>query len=253
VEPTPAAISRWTESPVAAADPATLAEQIVLAERTLRDATVGGAQLAWMGHLQQLVYRRLVEQPSLRETLLALLPDDVRSLVAANIDAGVSLRALVTPGSDLPAWRIIEPAPMDELLGHYRKAEAEFGVPWSYLAAVHLVETFMGRIRGTSSAGAQGPMQFIPSTWAAYGDGDINDTGNAIRAAARYLRANGAPRDMSTALYRYNPSQHYVRAVTGYAEVMNAGPAAFRGYYHWQVYYLTREGDVLLPIGYAGQ
>jgi membrane-bound lytic murein transglycosylase B len=215
VEPTASPIQQWNEPPVAAADPAALAEQIVRAERRIRDATVSGAELAWIGHLQQVVYRRLVEQPHLREPLLAQVPSDVRPLVAANLDAGLSLRALVTPGSALPAWRIVEPAPMDELLGHYRRAEAEFGVPWSYLAAVHLVETFIGRIRGTSNAGAQGPMQFIPSTWAAYGEGDINDTGDAIRAAARYLRANGAPRDMATALHRYNPSHHYVRAVTG--------------------------------------
>jgi membrane-bound lytic murein transglycosylase B len=151
----------------------------------------------------------------------------------------------------LPSWRIVEPAPADELLAHYRAAEAEFGVPWNYLAAIHLVETAMGRIRGTSSAGAQGPMQFIPTTWAAYGQGDINDTGDSIRAAARYLRASGAPRDMDTAVFRYNPSQRYVRAVTAYAGIMAARPEAYRAYYHWQVYYLTRTGDVHLPVGYG--
>ena len=140
---------------------------------------------------------------------------------------------------------------MEELQGHYKQAEAAFGVPMQFLAAVHLVETFMGRIRGTSYAGAQGPMQFMPATWAAYGEGDVNDTGDAIRAAARYLRANGAPGDMATALYRYNPSQHYVRAVTKYAEMMASNESAFRGYYHWQVYYLTTTGDIFLPIGYV--
>jgi hypothetical protein len=56
---------------------------------------------------------------------------------------------------------------------------------------------------------------------------------------------------MATALHRYNPSHHYVRAVTGYAELMKSEPEAFRGYYHWQVYFLTRGGDVHLPVGYA--
>jgi membrane-bound lytic murein transglycosylase B len=140
---------------------------------------------------------------------------------------------------------------MDELLGYYREAEAEFGVPWSYLAAIHLTETVMGRIRGTSVAGAQGPMQFMPATWAAYGEGDINNTRDAIRAAARYLRANGAPADLDYALYRYNPSQRYVNAVKGYAEQMRAVPETYRGYYHWQVYYLTRDGDRHMPVGYG--
>ena len=74
---------------------------------------------------------------------------------------------------------------------------------------------------------------------------------DAIRAAARYLRANRAPADMPNALFRYNNSQPYVRAVTAYAEVMRAEPEAYRGFYHWQVYYLTTRGDILLPVGYG--
>jgi membrane-bound lytic murein transglycosylase B len=111
----------------------------------------------------------------------------------------------------------------------------------------------MGRIRGTSIAGAQGPMQFMPATWAMYGKGDINDTRDAILAAARYLRAGGAPNNMSRALYSYNPSDRYVRAVSTYAEVMVSDPDAYWRYYHWQVYFLTKNGDTLLPIGYRGE
>jgi membrane-bound lytic murein transglycosylase B len=94
-------------------------------------------------------------------------------------------------------------------------------------------------------------MQFMPGTWAAYGEGDVNSDRDAIRAAARYLKANGAPANMANALFRYNNSQRYVRAVTAYAEVMRAEPDAYRGYYHWQVYYLTTMGDILLPVGYG--
>ena len=80
------------------------------------------------------------------------------------------------------------PAPAAELEGYYKEASQATGVPWPVLAAVHLVETRMGRIRGESSAGAQGPMQFLPSTWAAYGQGDINSNHDAIMTAARYLQ-----------------------------------------------------------------
>jgi membrane-bound lytic murein transglycosylase B len=63
-------------------------------------------------------------------------------------------------------------------------------VPWQYLAAVNFVETKFGRIRGTSIAGAQGPMQFLPSNWKQYGKGgDINSDRDAIAAAARFLQA----------------------------------------------------------------
>jgi membrane-bound lytic murein transglycosylase B len=133
--------------------------------------------------------------------------------VKANVLAGSELRKLNRPARRLPHWRIVAPAPAAHLLAAYRTAQAKLAVPWEYLAAIHLVETRTGRIRGTSSAGAQGPMQFLPSTWKRYGrGGDIQATGDAILAAARLLGANGAPADMAGALYAYNPSRHYVRA-----------------------------------------
>ena len=240
------------EPPPVASEPVAIAVQLASAERAVRDANVTGAELAWTGHLQQRIYRSLAAQPELREPVLTALPPTVRAYATKNLSATADLRSTVVPGPNLPtAWRIVEPAPLDELLRYYREAEAEFGVHWSYLAAIHLVETRMGRIRGVSSAGAQGPMQFMPGTWAAYGEGDVNSNRDAIRAAARYLRANRAPADMPNALFRYNNSQPYVRAVTAYAEVMREQPDAYRGFYHWQVYYLTTRGDILLPVGYG--
>lgn len=249
--PTPAPTPR-PDPPVVAEDPAGIAAQMATAERAIRDRSVSGLDLAWMGHLQQLTYRKVAAQPSQRALVLAALPAEVRAAATANMDATSDLRSLVNPGSTLPAaWLIVEPAPMEELLGYYRSAEAEFGVPWYYLASIHLVETRMGRIRGTSTAGAQGPMQFMPATWAAYGRGDVNSNKDAIAGAARYLKANGAPANMPSALFRYNNSDRYVRAVTAYAENMRTDEGAFRGYYHWQVYYLMTRGDILLPVGYG--
>ena len=250
--PTPTATPR-EEPPAVATDPIAIAVQLANAERAIRDKSVTGAELAWTGHLHQRIYRALSARPELKESVFTALPPTVRPAATANFDATAELRATVVPRTELPtAWRIVEPAPMDELLRYYREAEAEFGVPWYFLASIHLVETRMGRIRGVSTAGAQGPMQFMPGTWAAYGEGDINSNRDSIRAAARYLKANRAPADMPNALFRYNNSQRYVRAVTAYAEVMHAEPDAYRGYYHWQVYYLTTGGDVLLPVGYGG-
>jgi soluble lytic murein transglycosylase-like protein len=236
-----------------AADSAGIAAQILMTERAIRDPATTSADLAWMGHLQQLTYRYLAANPQLRDATLTALPADIRSSATANASATADLRSTVVPRTELPtAWKIVAPAPMTELERYYREAEVEFGVSWAYLASIHLVETRMGRIRGTSVAGAMGPMQFMPGTWAAYGEGDVNSNRDAIRAAARYLKANGAPGNMPNALFRYNQSQPYVRAVTAYAEVMRAEPAAYRGYYNWQVYYLTTGGDRLLAVGYGG-
>ena len=255
IRPTAAAIPapNWDQLPVAANDAATLATQLAMVETAIRDPNLTGAHLEWMGHLQQLAYSRLQDYPEWKDTVLASLPEQTRAAVNASLEAGKQLRLLNGPiPKNLPDWKIVEAKPVDDLLGYYKEAETEFGVPWYYLASVHLVESRMGRIHGLSSAGAQGPMQFIPATWAQYGDGgDINDDHDAILGAARYLKAAGAPDNMQKALFAYNHSQAYVNALIDYGNVMKADPTAYRGYYGWQVYYPTLDGAMLLPVGWT--
>ena len=95
-------------------------------------------------------------------------------------------------------------------------------------------------------------MQFLPSTFAVYGDGgDILSLHDSIMAAGRYLAANGFVDDHDHAIFRYNNSNRYVRAVNDYAAVLATDPAVFAGYHRWDIYYHTTAGDVLLPVGYV--
>lgn len=96
------------------------------------------------------------------------------------------------------------------------------GLPSSVLVAIGHVESSLGLQPWTSSAGAMGPMQFLPSTWAAYGadgDGDgVTDIMNpvdAVHGAARLLCANGGadPNRLASAVWNYNHSHDYVRQV----------------------------------------
>lgn len=231
-----------------------LADQLAADEMALRSPATPAADIRALAIRQQAAYRALSARPDAVAHVVARLPEPLRPIAEANTLAGAELRAMTKPKSDLPPWKIIPPPPAEELTGYYNEAEAKFGVPWEYLAAVHLVETRMGRIRGTSTAGAQGPMQFLPSTWKAYGmGGDINDPHDAIFGAANYLKANGgAAGRMDNALYRYNNSKRYVRAVTLYAQQIEADPITYRAYHQWQVYYITPRGDLWLEEGYGG-
>ncbi|MCU0274460.1 MAG: lytic transglycosylase domain-containing protein [Acidimicrobiales bacterium] len=183
--------------PVAADDPAGLADQITRAEQAIRDPATDPTALPAWGHLQQVAYRKLGANPEWADAVLAATPADLQPVVQAHVTARSELAELHTalPGN-VPAWEIQAPRPPEELLGYYREAEAASGILWPYLAAINLVETAMGRIRGLSIAGAQGPMQFMPATWDAYGEGDVNEPRDAILAAGRYLDARGGPGDL---------------------------------------------------------
>jgi len=226
------------------------ASTLARVERALRAPDTPPGDLSRLGWEQQNAYRALAAHPDWVQDVLANLPADVQPIVTANERAGRELAGLGEPQPKLPDWRIEAPPPPDVLRSYYAEAEAASGIPWAYFAAIHLVETRLGRIRGTSTAGAQGPMQFIPATWERYGQGDINDNHDAILAAARLLEANGAPSDVSRALYRYNNSFKYVDAVQSYAQLMLEDERAFLGYYQWQVYYSTTGGTFVLPEGY---
>ena len=249
--PSATAAPNFSELPVPAMEPAALAQQLVMVERAIRDPNVTGAQLKWFGHLEQLIFGRLADFPEWKDAVVSALPADVQAPVKNGLEAGRQLRSMGgSPAKALPPWIIVTPPPPEELLRFYKGAEAEFGIPWYYLASINLIESRMGRINGDSTAGAQGPMQFIPSTWAAYGKGNVNDPRDAIMAAARYLKAAGAPGDMPKALFAYNHSQPYVNAVILYADAMRIDENTFRGYYGWQVYYWMEDGPLLLPEGW---
>lgn len=121
----------------------------------------------------------------------------------------------------------------------YLKTGRHYGIGWNLLAAVGKVESNHGRdggpgiTSGHNHAGAAGPMQFLPGTWAAFGvdgngDGATNayDPADAIPAAARYLKHNGAPERVRAALFQYNHSHEYVEKVLQQAGVYAQAGAA---------------------------
>lgn len=109
----------------------------------------------------------------------------------------------------------------------YVAAAKRYGLPWQLLAGIGMAETRHGRNNHTSSAGAQGLMQFMPATFAAYGvdgnhDGrrDIHNDADSIFSAANYLTHSGVTRGargVIRALWAYNHSVAYRNDVLYYA------------------------------------
>jgi murein DD-endopeptidase MepM/ murein hydrolase activator NlpD len=156
-----------------------------------------------------------------------------------------------TPTLDNPTISLAEPGPaligvpnffIDKfrippfLLPIYQAAGIQYGVRWEVLAAINEIETDYGRNLNVSTAGAVGWMQFMPSTWRAYGvdaNGDeIQDPYNpadAIFAAARYLRAAGADTDLRKAIFAYNHADWYVDSVILRARLIGGLPSNLVG------------------------
>ncbi|HEY2725439.1 MAG TPA: hypothetical protein VGI84_12215 [Pseudonocardiaceae bacterium] len=255
VDPVLAPALRGAE-PKAASEPSALARQIVVAETAVRDRAGRPEVVAAAGRTAQVAYLAWYDRPDWDPAVLAAVPAQLRTIVRDSIAAGRELRSMDAQLlATVPAWRIVDPLPAAQLRAYYAEAQQRFGVPWTVLAAVHLVESSSGRIVGQSLAGAQGPMQFLPATWADYGlGGDVWNNRDAILGAAHYLAANGAAdhtdAGLDRAIYRYNNDMRYVHAVRRYAAVMQADDRAFLGLHARQVYYRTQAGDVLLPTGF---
>jgi hypothetical protein len=122
------------------------------------------------------------------------------------------------------------------LLPIYQACGTEYGIPWEVLASINKIETAFGTNLNVSSAGAVGWMQFLPSSWEAFGV-DANGDGrkdpynpvDAICAAANYLELAGGNKDLYDAIFAYNHADWYVQEVLLYARAYGKLPSDLVG------------------------
>src|SRR5262245_33874158 len=226
-------------------DPPKLAERLTTTTRDLHEAidrwrattrATPPQDVTLDALYQQRMYIALAANARLSRAVLGKLPAALDRQARDEIEARRTLARLSRP-RPLSTFRVGPAEPAARLRRYYVEAERRFGVSWRVLAAVNYLESAYNKLRNASSAGAQGPMQFLPATWRVYGlGGDIHDPHDAIIGAANYLHASGAPRDYRRALYHYNPSSSYVDAVLRYARLIRADTRAYYVFYSRQVF-----------------
>ena len=154
--------------------------------------------------------KQKIEQPTLRNPDGSPAPTNPGLTVAQFGPAPIGVPNFVIDSFEIPPF----------LLPIYQSCGTEYGIPWQVLASINKIETAFGTNLNVSSAGAEGWMQFIPSTWAVYGV-DANGDGrkdpynpvDAICAAARYLRAAGGDKNIRQSIFAYNHADWYVDEV----------------------------------------
>jgi hypothetical protein len=122
------------------------------------------------------------------------------------------------------------------LLPIYQACGTEYGIPWEVLASINKIETGFGTNLNVSTAGAMGWMQFLPSSWEAFGV-DANGDGkkdpynpvDAICAAASYLKIAGGQKNLYDAIFAYNHADWYVQEVLLYARAYGRLPSDLVG------------------------
>ena len=167
----------------------------------------------------------LISAPGLS---ISKLRHDVKTALAGSTASLITLRPQHAPplvtASHVPSGR---PTSYIQL---FQESAAKYcpGLPWTVLAAIGQIESGDRADPGVSSAGAMGPMQFLPSTWAAWGitafgeqgPPNIMDPFDAVPSAARYLCAAGGATaaGLPSAIFAYNHADWYVTEVLALAK-----------------------------------
>jgi Transglycosylase SLT domain len=189
------------------------------------DAIVDQARSAQLGLVKNVAV--LINAPG--ANLSTLIPKVQSVLGSSGKVRNLVAFSVVTVGKLPVATHVPTGGVPKSLLTLYQASAEEYcpGMSWTVLAAINEIESGDGANEGPSSAGALGPMQFIPSTWAEWGiDGfgqtgtpDIMDPLDAVPSAARLLCAAGAGKTatLSAAIFAYNHATWYVAEVLALA------------------------------------
>jgi hypothetical protein len=207
-----------------------------LTGRTRQTVTFGASASLGITGVDLLVNTRTSRQLGLVHQVAALISAPALTMAALTAKVrkvlGPSGRivSLRQQQEQLPVTKVTSGQQPATYLQLFQASAARYcpGLSWTVLAAIGQIESADGTNNGPSPAGALGPMQFLPSTWAAWGIDGFGQTGppdimnpyDAVPSAARMLCADGAAAGgsaLSSAIFAYNHADWYVSEVLGLA------------------------------------
>jgi hypothetical protein len=179
-----------------------------------------GRKLGLVKNVAVLVNAPAADMTALVSQVQAALGNGAQVVRLVSVTSSTSLPVDSTPSTGRPT----------NYLNLFKESAATYcpGLSWTVLAAIGQIESADGQNMGPSTAGALGPMQFLPSTWATWGVTGFGDTGqpnimnpfDAVPSAARLLCANGATTGeagLRAAIFDYNHATWYVDEVLALA------------------------------------
>jgi len=179
-----------------------------------------GARLGLVRNVAVLVNAPAADMTALARQVQAALGAGARVVVLVPAAAPARLPVAAVPTGGRPT----------SYLELFKESAARYcpGLSWTVLAAIGQIESADGQNMGPSTAGALGPMQFLPSTWAVWGTDGFGETGppdimnpfDAVPSAARLLCADGAVAGgtgLRRAIFGYNHADWYVDEVLALA------------------------------------
>ena len=197
------------------------------------DAIVDLARSAQLGLARN--FAVLISAPP--SASLPTLMSQVRSVIGKSGQVVNLVSYGLATASQRPVATNIPAGAPANYLNLFKASAAKYcpGMSWTVLAAIGQIESGDGANNGPSSAGALGPMQFMPGTWAEWGINgfgppgppDIMNPLAAIPSAARMLCAAGAgnPATLRGAIFAYNHATWYVDEVLALAGEYAKNPA----------------------------